>query len=237
MKQFCKWMLCFSFLLFVPSHLTQAAEKPTAGQSTKQKLKQPSKQKAGSAAVGAKGKTKTQSTGTADRKVKKKYSQPLSAKTGINPDDANRAQPVMHAPVSTDTEETLLTLMTSMIGFLLIPFLLITILMGVSCWKIFEKAGREGWESLVPILNMVRFLQIAKMPIWTIIFPFIPVLNIVFPLWLSYSLAKAFNKSVGYGVGLVFLPVIFYPHLAFSDASYSSDFEQSVGPTDFRTAS
>lgn len=35
-------------------------------------------------------------------------------------------------------------------------YLLIVVLMLVSMWKIFEKAGRQGWEGIIPIYNVLR---------------------------------------------------------------------------------
>jgi hypothetical protein len=37
---------------------------------------------------------------------------------------------------------------------------------------------------------------------------------------ISLDLARAFGKGSGFGIGLVFLPMIFYPILAFGDAKY-----------------
>jgi len=35
-----------------------------------------------------------------------------------------------------------------------------------------------------------------------------------------YKLAKVFGKGVGFCIGLIFLSVVFYPLLAFSDSKY-----------------
>ena len=36
----------------------------------------------------------------------------------------------------------------------------------------------------------------------------------------ALEMAKVFGKSAGFGVGLIFLPFVFYPILAFGSAQY-----------------
>ncbi len=33
-------------------------------------------------------------------------------------------------------------------------------------WKTFEKAGKPGWASIIPIYNGIVMLQIAGRPVW-----------------------------------------------------------------------
>lgn len=37
---------------------------------------------------------------------------------------------------------------------------------------------------------------------------------------IGLAIAERFGKSAGFGIGLAFLPFIFYPMLAFGDANY-----------------
>ncbi|MGY0039874.1 DUF5684 domain-containing protein [Pedobacter sp. NJ-S-72] len=60
---------------------------------------------------------------------------------------------------------------------------------------------------------------IGKPPIW-ILWMILPCSNIVFGIWSMNLLAKSFGKSEGFTVGLLLLPFIFYPLLAFTDARY-----------------
>ena len=100
-------------------------------------------------------------------------------------------------------------------------YLAVIILIIVSMWKVFVKAGQPGWASIVPIYNMIVMLQIADKPLWWIILYFVPIANIIIPILVSIAIAEKFGKGAGFGIGLAFLPVIFYPILAFSDAQYS----------------
>ena len=45
----------------------------------------------------------------------------------------------------------------------------------------------------------------------------IPFVNIYAIIKINISLAKSFNKSTGFGIGLLLLPIIFVPLLAFSE--------------------
>ena len=49
-----------------------------------------------------------------------------------------------------------------------IPLILLAFgaLMIVSSWFIYEKAGKPGWASLVPIYNIVKMLEIIGKPTW-----------------------------------------------------------------------
>jgi len=48
----------------------------------------------------------------------------------------------------------------------------------------------------------------------------VPVVNIVIGVIITLNLAQVFGKSTGFGIGLIFLPIIFIPILAFGNAKY-----------------
>jgi len=73
----------------------------------------------------------------------------------------------------------------------------------------------------VPIYNIIVLLKIAGKPVWWIILLFVPFVNFVIGILAAIGVAKNFGKGAGFGIGLVFLPFIFYPILAWSDAQYS----------------
>ena len=87
-------------------------------------------------------------------------------------------------------------------------------------WKTFDKAGKPGWACLIPIYNIVVMLQIAGRPVWWVILLFIPVVNIVISFVMMIDIAKAFGKGVGFGIGLAFLGIIFFPILGFGSAQH-----------------
>ncbi len=114
-----------------------------------------------------------------------------------------------------------------MAGFIFI-IIIIIILMLVSMWKIFEKAGVEGWKAIIPIYNSWVLAEIVGKPGWFGLLLLIPYLNIVIALYLNYLLAKSFGKSVLFALGLIFLPIIFLPILGFGDAKYQGPPEDEI---------
>lgn len=105
----------------------------------------------------------------------------------------------------------------ALIGLISFAF---AILMVVSMWKIFTKAGKPGWASLIPIYNLIVCLEIGRKPMWWIFLFLIPFANLVAAFVLLQGLAEAFGKGTGFTLGLIFLPFIFFPLLAFGDARY-----------------
>jgi hypothetical protein len=96
----------------------------------------------------------------------------------------------------------------------------IVVLMIVSMWKIFEKAGEPGWASIIPIYNLIVLLKIVGKPWWWLLLLIIPIVNIIFLIWVYNLLSKSFGQGVGFTLGLIFLGIIFFPMLAFGDYKY-----------------
>jgi hypothetical protein len=99
-------------------------------------------------------------------------------------------------------------------------YLLIVAVMIAAQWKIFVKAGQEGWACLIPFYNLYILTKIIGKPAWWIVLCLIPLVNIVFLVWMTNLLSKSFGKTEGFTVGLIFLGIVFYPMLAFGDAQY-----------------
>ena len=110
--------------------------------------------------------------------------------------------------------------MESMGMFGVLAYIGVIVLVIVSIWKIFEKAGKPGWAAIIPIYNMIVLLEIVRKPIWWIVLMLIPLVNIVVAIIVYVELAKAFGKSAGFGIGMIFLSFIFLPMLAFGDDQY-----------------
>ncbi|OGQ85311.1 MAG: signal peptidase I [Deltaproteobacteria bacterium RIFOXYA12_FULL_58_15] len=101
-----------------------------------------------------------------------------------------------------------------------IIYLGVIVLMIAAMWKIFVKAGQPGWAAIVPIYNLVILLQITGKPIWWIVLFLIPLANLVIAILLYVALAQSFGKGVGFAVGMLLLPFVFFPMLGFGSAQY-----------------
>ncbi len=119
---------------------------------------------------------------------------------------------------------------------IMIPMIILTV---VANWKIFTKAGKPGWASIIPVYNTWTLLEIVGLPGWISLFTLIGfvisgkglinneilttiltlaqfVLNIV----IGVKLAPLFKKEPAFAIGLILLPFIFYPIIAFGKAEY-----------------
>ncbi|MBL1218331.1 MAG: signal peptidase I [Planctomycetes bacterium] len=95
-----------------------------------------------------------------------------------------------------------------------------SLLMIISTWIVFNKAGQPGWGAIIPIFNMILMLKVANRPIWWIILFIIPIVSIVVAIIMMVDIARNFGHGAGFAIGLIFLPFIFWPILAFGKSQY-----------------
>ena len=100
-----------------------------------------------------------------------------------------------------------------MIGSII--YLAIVVISIAGMWKTFEKAG--------PIYNIYLMTKIAAKPAWWVIMFFIPLVNIVFAIMLYNEIAKKFGQGIGFTIGLILLPFVFFPILGFGDYTYQNE--------------
>jgi hypothetical protein len=106
-------------------------------------------------------------------------------------------------------------------AFASLLYLAIVVLMIASLWIIFQKAGKPGWACIIPIYNIIVILQIVGKPWWWLLLMLIPLVNLVFAIWMYNLVSVVFGKGVGFTIGIILLPFIFLPILAFGDAKYT----------------
>jgi hypothetical protein len=93
-------------------------------------------------------------------------------------------------------------------------------LMLASVWRIFEKAGRYGWEAFIPFYNLYALSKILGKSGWWMFLYFIPIVSTVAWVVTAGQISVKFGRGVGFAVGLIFLLPIFLPILAFGDTEY-----------------
>lgn len=98
----------------------------------------------------------------------------------------------------------------------------------VSLWKIFTKMGQPGWSGIIPILNYVIIARLSGKQWWYGLLPLVPCIGIIFVIILLFDLAKLFGQGGGFTVGLVLLPIIFLPILAFGQYQYQGPQEKII---------
>ena len=86
--------------------------------------------------------------------------------------------------------------------------------------KLFKKAHKNEKSAMYPIANLFTLLEITEMSTFFGILFFVPVINCVILTIMFYKLGSVFSTSIVFKIGLVFLPIIFFPLLASSDKQY-----------------
>lgn len=120
------------------------------------------------------------------------------------------------------------------IGIITMVCLAVLIIMLISYWKLFVKAGKPGWTILIPFYSNYKMYEVtfgagygylAFIPFALIIVNLIPIVGQIISLivyfWYIFIVpvmfVKRYGASTAFGIGTIFLPVIFFPILAFSD--------------------
>lgn len=142
--------------------------------------------------------------------------------------------------------DPLLMMATGVATALLIVFsilLIVSIVSIVITWKLFNRAGVEGWKSLIPFYNTYLMIKIGlgESKTWLLLIlmgggVFAPLLrnilsysivntiqfvNIAIAAYISYSFFRRFS-SKGMSIGAVLIPIIFGSIIAFGDYPYTS---------------
>lgn len=126
--------------------------------------------------------------------------------------------PIETANIATTTLPITSSTPSPIIGVIEFVFI---VLMIAALWKIFTKAGKPGWASIIPIYNTIVEIEIAGKPVWWVFLMFVPLVNIVIAFIIVMDLAKAFGKSGAWGFFLLgLLPFIGFPILGFGSARY-----------------
>tara|TARA_B100001059_G_scaffold87063_1_gene85272 strand:+ start:7642 stop:9303 length:1662 start_codon:yes stop_codon:yes gene_type:complete len=72
-------------------------------------------------------------------------------------------------------------------------YVLINLWSSIITWKFFESAGRAWWEAWVPVYRTIVLLKIVERPRWWSILCYIPVIDNVMSIILSYELLHVFG--------------------------------------------
>ncbi len=98
--------------------------------------------------------------------------------------------------------------------------LAIAALMIISRWRIFEKAWLPGWGIFIPFYNWYLMFQLGGRSGWNFLWILIPPVFVILMIINVFKITERFWKHWAYGLGIIFLKVIFIPILAFDDSKY-----------------
>lgn len=101
----------------------------------------------------------------------------------------------------------------------LAPIFLWYVLIGISSYKLFEKAGEPGWKGAIPFYNLYAWLELSDRPKWWLPLLFVPILNVFIFGQMIMDLLKSFDRTDfhDYFLGLLVTPV-YFTWMSFDDS-------------------
>ena len=104
---------------------------------------------------------------------------------------------------------------------LIVTLLFGNVIIGAICyWRIFERAGEPGWAAIIPIVRTITILKIIDRPWWWFLLMLIPFIGIIWAIWALNLLVIMHGKSSFFTFGVLLLPMIFLPILAFGKNTF-----------------
>lgn len=117
----------------------------------------------------------------------------------------------------------------------------------IGTYKVYKKAGKSGWEAIVPVYNKWVLCEIAGVEKWFFILmvatsivsvleiryleDIAPLISVGASFFCNYNIAKKFGKDgYGYALGLTLLPFIFFPILGFGSSKFEDVPVSKYGP-------
>lgn len=82
------------------------------------------------------------------------------------------------------------------------------ILCTISMWILFAKAGKPGWAVIIPVYNIMVFLEIIKKPWWWILLMLIPFLGVIWIIWAANLFTSRFGDGIGGTISFLLFPVV-----------------------------
>ena len=129
----------------------------------------------------------------------------------------------------------LLAVVGGILIFVGIIGLIVAIITLIGLWKMFKKAGEEGWKAIIPIYNVYTLCKIVGVnPWWILIVCLSPILakipvigslaqlaiSIYFSILLCVSVARSYGKDTGFAILTFFFTPICYCILGFGSSQY-----------------
>lgn len=105
------------------------------------------------------------------------------------------------------------------VGFLIVFYIImlaVCVIMIAANWKLFTKAGIEGWKAIIPFYNTYIMTELSGMNIVWFILTFVPCANFVASIMITLEFLKSYDVPSGMRVAAIFFPFIVYPMVAFS---------------------
>ena len=115
---------------------------------------------------------------------------------------------------------------------LLIILIPIWIIYVIGLWKMFKKAGKKGWEAIIPFYNSWVYVEIAGLNWWYFLFiisgtivtlidldeltPLCSLASLVVMFFCNYNIVKRIHKDLGYAILMTLFPYVMIPIIGLS---------------------
>jgi signal peptidase I len=88
----------------------------------------------------------------------------------------------------------------------------------VGLYKVFEKAGEQGWKALVPFYSEAIWCKIIGRPMWWSVWLWVPLVGFFIGVGMIVDLARSFGRhSFAQHFFAVVLPFVYFPLLGWKD--------------------
>ena len=98
----------------------------------------------------------------------------------------------------------------------IIVFAILIVIGHVGLYKMFEKAGEEGWKAIVPGLNLYTWIKLTGRPMYWLALLLVPIVGIFIFAYMLIDMVKCFGKFGFWEQALAILvPFFYYPFIGF----------------------
>src|SRR5512135_3700468 len=96
-----------------------------------------------------------------------------------------------HGNIPPEAAAGIFALLSGLFIFAIVIAIILYVIVAISLMKIAKRTNTENaWFAWIPILNLILMLQIARRPMWWLVFFLVPLINIVgivlqFVIWID----------------------------------------------------
>ncbi len=102
--------------------------------------------------------------------------------------------------------------------------LIVYVIFAIGAWKTFSKADIPGILAIIPIVNVVFTLRVARMSMWLAFLYLIPIVNLVLAIIVAIRVGRNFGHGGAFSFFLLWLLApIGYLILGFSSDRFQPD--------------
>lgn len=100
------------------------------------------------------------------------------------------------------TDQAQFTALSQEYGFFAIAWYVIV---AIALWRVFSKAGYPGVLAIIPFVNLFVLVKVAGYSAWMTLLYLIPIVNVVFSIFVAIRLGQRFGKGGAFSFFLLWL--------------------------------